>query len=149
MNGKINKKGFTIAEMVTTVAIIGTVAGAVALPGFLRMRLQVNMELLKHNLRVIGQTMNDYLIRNQKFPDDIANLGTSSEEITITANLSSIQQKGFTTTYHTDATRSTYTIRACTPDNSACLVKDPGQLTLETHTPGGGGSNPDTGGCNL
>jgi prepilin-type N-terminal cleavage/methylation domain-containing protein len=111
MKQKPNKKkrrGFTLGEMVTTVAIIGSLT-AVAVPNYLRIKMEVNMEMVRQELKKVQVHMNDLLNRNRQFPQNINNLGNSPEEDAITASLNTIDLKGYTTDeYQTDPLFSTY-----------------------------------------
>jgi prepilin-type N-terminal cleavage/methylation domain-containing protein len=126
-----NKKGFTLGEMVTTVAIIGTLS-AVAVPNYLRIKMEVNMETVRQELKKIQVHMNDLLNRDRQFPQDINNLGNSDEEQSITASLTAIDLKEYTTDgYQIDANFSNYQIRSCPRRRGAgdkCFTLNPMQI---------------------
>src|SRR3989338_2963690 len=110
---KRNKRGFTLGEMVTTVAIIGTLT-AVSVPNYMRVRMQVNMEMVKQHLKTIGTHMNDLYNRNKQFPQNINQLGSSGEEVAITASLFGINRREYTTDgYTTGPNLSTFQFRTC------------------------------------
>ena len=122
-----------MGEMITTVAIVGTLT-AVAVPNYMRIRMQVNMELVKQNLKLIHEAMNRDLTNTGQFPakSDWGFGSGNEEEIAITASLSSIDQKDYTTTdYTTNQARSTYTFRTCPKEGKwgvsgdKCFFLDP------------------------
>ena len=92
-----NKLGYTLGEIVMTTAIIGSLA-AIAVPNFLRIKMNVNMELVKQQLRILGQNMNELYNQNNphQYPEDINNLdGNPPEELSITASLNAIDNMGY------------------------------------------------------
>ena len=89
-----NKKGFTLGELMTTVAVVGTIS-AIALPNFVRVKMQVNMEDVKQQLRTVHNEMNNLMNRDGFFPVDIEEIGTTDGELSITASLNAIDAKGF------------------------------------------------------
>ena len=110
---KRNKRGFTLGEMVTTVAIIGTLT-AVSVPNYMRVKMHVNMEMVKQHLKTIGTHMNDLYNQNKQFPQNINTLGSSGEEVAITASLFGINRREYTTDgYTTGPNLSTFQLRTC------------------------------------
>jgi prepilin-type N-terminal cleavage/methylation domain-containing protein len=98
MKTRRNKRAFTLGEMVTTVAIVGIIA-AVAIPNFLRIKMDVDTEMVRQNLRQFHQGVNDFLSNTGAFPSNVTGLGSSSEEKTITGSLTAIDQLGFDALY--------------------------------------------------
>lgn len=129
---KKKNKGFTLGEMVTTTAIVGILT-AVAVPNYMRIKMQVNMEMVKQHLKTIGTHMSDLYNRDRMFPENILDLGNSDEEVAITANLSAIDNKGYTIRdgYMTYQNRSNYTFRTCPQEGrwgisgDRCFLLDP------------------------
>ncbi|OGW87341.1 MAG: hypothetical protein A3C35_08675 [Omnitrophica bacterium RIFCSPHIGHO2_02_FULL_46_11] len=110
---KRNKRGFTLGEMVVTVAIVGSIT-AIAVPNYMRVRMQVNMEMVKQHLKTIGTHMNDLYNQNRQFPPNINSLGSSGEEVAITASLFGINRREYTTNgYTTGPNLSTFQLRTC------------------------------------
>jgi prepilin-type N-terminal cleavage/methylation domain-containing protein len=108
-----NQKGFTLGEMVTTVAIIGTLS-AVAVPNYLRIKMEVNMEMVRQELKKMQKNMNDIINQSRQIPQDISNLGTSIEESEVTASLSAIDAHDYTTDgYEVQPTRGMYRFTTC------------------------------------
>ena len=106
-------KGFTLGEMVTTVTIIGSLT-AIAVPNYLRIRMEVNMEMVRQELRTIQKHMNDLLNRDHRFPQDINTLGNTPEEQSITGSLTAIDLKDYTTDgYRVDPNLSNYQLTTC------------------------------------
>jgi prepilin-type N-terminal cleavage/methylation domain-containing protein len=62
------KRGFTLNEIVTSIAIVGILT-AIAVPSFMRVKMGVNMEMVKNTLKRIGEAMNDTLNQTGQFPD--------------------------------------------------------------------------------
>jgi Tfp pilus assembly protein PilE len=93
---KVNScKGLTINELATAIGIIGIIA-AVAVPNFMRIKWEVNVEMVRQNLKVIHEALNEWFNENGAFPDDVFNLpGGSPEEQAITANLGAVDLKQY------------------------------------------------------
>jgi len=109
-----NKLGYTLGEIVMTTAIIGSLA-AIAVPNFLRIKMNVNMELVKQQLRILGQNMNELYNQNNphQYPEDILNLdGNPAEELAITASLNAINGMGYEITHLTATGGTDFTDRA-------------------------------------
>ena len=107
-------RGFTLGEIVTTVAIMGTLT-AIAVPNFMRVKMNVNMELVKQHLKVIGEEMTGIMGKTGQFiAKETWGTGTTEDEMVITANLNGIKNKGYDTDqYTTDQNRATYQFRTC------------------------------------
>ena len=149
---KIEKKrklmGFTLGEMVITVAIVGTIT-AVAVPNYMRVRMQVNMEMVKQHLKTIGTHMNDLYNRNRQFPQDINQLGNTGEEVAITASLFGIDRREYTTDgYTTGPNLTTFQLRTCPKAGrwgiagDRCFVLTPLGITEEAIGAGSAALNP-------
>ena len=97
-------------------AIIGSLA-AIAVPNFLRIKMNVNMEMVKQHLKVVGQNLNELYNQSNphEFPANIETLGNTPEELSITASLNAISGMGYTNrTWLTSGTpRSTFSYRVC------------------------------------
>ena len=97
MNIKKNNLGYTLGEIVMTTAIIGSLA-AIAVPNFLRIKMNVNMEMVKQQMRILGQNLNELYNQNNphQYPEDILTLdGNPAEELAITASLNAIDSMGY------------------------------------------------------
>src|SRR3989338_1341150 len=150
-----NKLGFTLGEIVITVAIIGTLT-SIAAPNYMRIKMDVNMKMVQQHLRIIGVHLNDLYNQSRQFPEDILTLlGNSGEEVRITASLNAIDNKEYTTDgYVTYSNRSTYTLRTCPKEGrwgisgDRCFLLDPSGIQ-ETQLWGGGfaGDFAVTSGC--
>jgi prepilin-type N-terminal cleavage/methylation domain-containing protein len=130
-----NNLGYTLVEIITTTAIIGSLT-AIAVPNFIRIKMSVNIELVKQHLRIIGQEMNEFYNKTKRFPasmNEIIN-GDSSEELSITASLNSIDNRGYMgegADYLTTSDQSTYSLKTCPKEGlfgisgDRCFILDP------------------------
>ncbi|MBI4387988.1 MAG: type II secretion system protein [Candidatus Omnitrophica bacterium] len=115
------QRGFTIAEIMVTVAIVGTVS-AVAIPGFMRMRMDTNMQLVKQHMRVIGEKMQEIYINKGQYPDESRwplTGATDPDEMVITSGLSAINAKGYTTNEYSRSTPAAYQFCSSPVTNTA------------------------------
>jgi type IV pilus assembly protein PilA len=94
-----NKKGFTLPEIATSIAVLGIIT-AIAVPNYVRIKMEVNAEHVRGNLKVIHKALNDFLSRTGGFPDDFTSLPIGSdEELAVSANLTAIDIKNYEFTY--------------------------------------------------
>jgi type IV pilus assembly protein PilA len=70
----INKKGFTLIELMLVVAIIGILA-AIAVPNFLSYQCKVKQSEAKNVLGHIRIRQEAYFVEKNTYADDIAHLG--------------------------------------------------------------------------
>jgi prepilin-type N-terminal cleavage/methylation domain-containing protein len=68
-NSSLNKKGFTLVEIMIVVAIIALLA-AIAVPGFLRARKRSQASRILNDLRMIDSAVDEYAIENNKKSND-------------------------------------------------------------------------------
>src|SRR3977135_3940780 len=61
----INRRGFTVAEIMIVVAIIAVLA-SIAVPGFLRARKRAQASRVLNDLRLIDASVDQYAIENNK-----------------------------------------------------------------------------------
>jgi type II secretory pathway pseudopilin PulG len=143
-----NNLGYTLAEITITTAIIGSLA-AIAVPNFLRIKMNVNMELVKQQMRILGQNLNELYNQNNphQYPEDILTLdGNPAEELSITASLNAIDGMGYTDHRWQTAGSppSTFALRRCPGDGLwgivgvECYTLTPGGLTAGMPWDGGG-----------
>ena len=103
-------------ELMITVAIMGTVT-AISVPCYLRIRMEVNMEMVKQHMRVIGEKMSEIFNNKKEYPESSRwpdNLTQDEEEQAITANLNSIDMLGYTKgDYTVNQTRNEYVLKCC------------------------------------
>ncbi len=114
--------GFTLVEIMTTVVIVGVIS-SIAIPQFMNARMATNMELMRQQMRIIGQKMNDIMTNKGEFPAeaDWPLTGTiDPDELAVTASLSAIDDMCYTTDdYRTSANGKGY--RFCSaPKLDAC-----------------------------
>jgi prepilin-type N-terminal cleavage/methylation domain-containing protein len=134
------RNGFTLGEMVTATAIVGSLV-AIAYPNFMRVKMDTNMELVKQQMRVIGEKMVEIMGKTGQFPEE-GNLTqgneTIPEELDITANLSGITNKGYEPIYRLFANGSNYVLIARPRggfygiSGSACFSTSPAAPIAET-----------------
>src|SRR3989338_2335449 len=132
-----NKLGYTLGEIVMTTAIIGSLA-AIAVPNYLRIKMNVNMEMVRQHLKVVGQNLNELYNQSNphQYPQDIETLGNTPEALSITASLNAIGGMGYTNrTWLTAGTpRSTFSYRVCPGDGlwgiagDRCFLLNPFEL---------------------
>jgi len=91
-----NNLGYTLGEIVMTTAIIGSLA-AIAVPNYMRIKMNVNMEMVKQQLRILGQEMNEFYNKANphQYPDTLPPTGNTEEELAITASLNGLNNKGY------------------------------------------------------
>jgi len=65
----LNRKGFTLVEIMIVVAIIALLA-AIAVPGFLRARKRSQASRILNDLRMIDSAIDQYAIENNKKTSD-------------------------------------------------------------------------------
>jgi prepilin-type N-terminal cleavage/methylation domain-containing protein len=65
----LNKKGFTLVEIMIVVAIIALLA-AIAVPGFMRARKRSQASRILNDLRLIDSALDQYAIENNKRTND-------------------------------------------------------------------------------
>ncbi len=112
-------RGFTLGEVVIATAIVGTLT-AIAVPNYLRIKMNTNMEMVKQQLKKMGTHMNELYNQNHVFPEDVLQLGNGLDEAAITASLNAIDSFGYTTDgYTTSANRSYYRFQTCPTSNTA------------------------------
>ncbi|OGW82107.1 MAG: hypothetical protein A3G33_03070 [Omnitrophica bacterium RIFCSPLOWO2_12_FULL_44_17] len=120
--GLKNNFGFTIAEMITTVAIVGIMT-SIGIPSYLQARRNTNMEMVRQHMRQISEKMIEVLGKKGKFScaanssdptcSDEAKwplIGSfDPDEQAITASLSAIDNLCYTTNeYSTNDSRTSY-----------------------------------------
>jgi prepilin-type N-terminal cleavage/methylation domain-containing protein len=120
---KRNNKGFTLGEIITTVAIIGTIT-SMALPQYLKLRMNTNEAMVKQQMRIVGEKMAEIMGKEGQFPDseEWPNLVGNEDEISLTASLSAIDSLCYTnykSDYIVNEGRSTFEF--CTrPKSDSC-----------------------------
>jgi len=68
-----NSKGFTLVEIMIVVGIIGILA-VIAIPYYLRSRVQSTAKACVNNLRILEDARAQYAIENKKTGNDIYNI---------------------------------------------------------------------------
>ena len=108
-----NKRGYAWGEAVITLVVISSLA-LFAIPQYFRVRRNVNMELVKQHLRVMGQDLNEFYNKNKQFPVNIQAVlnGQSSEELALATSLNAIQDKGYEVRYFVSPEKGTFVERA-------------------------------------
>ncbi len=68
--GKMNKKGFTIIEMMTVIAIIGILA-SIAAPSFQRSIVRAREASLRNSLFILRDVIDQYYADHGDYPSDL------------------------------------------------------------------------------
>jgi type IV pilus assembly protein PilA len=100
---KSNEKGWTLAELMIVIAIIGILA-AIAIPNYMRYLIKTRQAEAKIFLSSIGRFQELYLIENSTYADSIDNLGFSSKgKLRYSYVLSDASVTGYTVTAKSEA----------------------------------------------
>ena len=111
---KMNRKGFTLVEIMIVVAIIGLLA-AIAIPNLLRARLNANESAAKGSLRTLSTAMESYRAAQASpaYPAALTDLSSATPPY-IDSVLASGTKQGYDFTYAA-VTANEYTVAAA-PD---------------------------------
>jgi len=77
----LNRKGFTLVELVTVIVIIGVLA-AIIMPNFIRMQARAKEASLKANMHTLQLVMEDFAVRNDGvYPDAAGSVTPDGETV--------------------------------------------------------------------
>lgn len=127
MNKKLNKKGFTLMEMLIVVAIIAILV-AIAIPTFTKSLNQAKIAADEANLRAYyAEQMANYLVDGTE-PKNVPTTGTTAADTVKVAGADYKLQYG---TYKAawDAAKGTYTITYTPTTGTAATIPGPGTTT--------------------
>ena len=134
VNHAIQMNGFTLIELMITVAIIGILA-TIALPSYEQFVIKANRQEAQAILMENAQFMERYFTTNNKYKDATLTSAVSPKGVTGTAIK-------YNLTFSVTPTDSSYTIQAA-PANGQTKDTKCGNLTISNT----GAQSPSTAGC--
>ncbi len=121
------RNGFTLAEIMVVVGILGLLTALVVLPNVLRSRLIANDSIARAGLKTISTALENYYTINNSYPPDTTTLVTSSPSYLYVDFFDGVAHSGFT--YSADVlTDYVYSISA-TPTSTS---QGTGSFTIST-----------------
>jgi len=103
------KGGFTLVEIMIAIAVMGALT-AVAVPNYMRIRLEVNQEMVENRMKAIADELLEYFNQNRRFPPGsrMSQDADESDGYSFASHLSSIENKDAEVTYEVGEPPTTF-----------------------------------------